>query len=416
MSAVARVSDPTAPAAGTGPAEPASPTSVPPTAARPHPAPTGEESAAHVRCTGLRFRYPGASDDALRGVDIDAPPGTITALVGPSGCGKTTLLKLVGGLLDPSAGTIHVDDVDATTVPLTRRRVGWVPQQYALFEHLDVTGNVAFGLRAQKVPAARRAERVRAMLELCRISELANRPVADLSGGQRQRVAIARALAPYPRILLLDEPLAALDPQLRVQLRSELAALIRDAGVTTLIVTHDQDEALALADQLVLVRDGSVVQSGASAHLWAHPATAWAAQFLGHAVVVPGRLVAAGEVELAPGLVVIAHDAGAGIGNGPVTGPDGGHGESGDAAPVGMGVPVRVALRGGDLVAYQAGEGSTGAVGVVVAAEFAGERYRLEVRLDGGLTVPAHADGAVAPGAVVLVAPVPGRSVPVVTG
>ncbi|NCT91008.1 ABC transporter ATP-binding protein [Cellulomonas sp. APG4] len=361
--------------------------------------------AAHLVCSGLRFRYPGAADDALRGIDVDAAPGTITALVGPSGCGKTTLLKLVGGLLRPTAGQIAVDGADTTDLPLTRRKVGWVPQQYALFEHLDVTGNVAFGLRAQKVPAAERAERVGRMLELCRISELARRPVADLSGGQRQRVAIARALAPFPRILLLDEPLAALDPQLRVQLRSELAALIREAGVTTLLVTHDQEEALAVADQLVLLRDGGVVQAGPSARLWEQPADAWAAGFLGHAVTVPGVVVPDGGARLAPGLVV-----------GLRTPAD-------DGARATAGDEVLVALRSGDLHADAAGDAPSGevvaaaregAAGRVETVEFAGERYRLQVRLEAGPAVPAHALAPLTVGQRVTVAAVAGRSVAVV--
>ncbi|MGC5626941.1 ABC transporter ATP-binding protein [Georgenia sp. Z1344] len=364
--------------------------------------PTAQDAAA-LTCRGLGFRYHGAEGNALTNLDLDAAPGSITALVGPSGCGKTTLLKLVGGLLRPTAGTIHVDDVDTTTVPLAKRRVGWVPQQYALFDHLDVTGNVTFGLKAQGVPAQKRAERVTEMLELCQIADLAHRPVTELSGGQRQRVAIARALAPSPRLLLLDEPLAALDPQLRVLLRSELAALVRASGVTTLLVTHDQDEAFALGDQLVLLRAGNLVQSGEPAELWDRPATSWAAEFLGHAVVVPATRDGEHHARLAGGLRLPAG-----------TSPDD------DTTNSLEDTDMHVALRWTDLTAYPtdaetAALTNGAATGTVVTSEFAGDRYRLTVALTDGPTVPAHSVYASEVDSAVAVRPSGSRAVPVVT-
>lgn len=349
--------------------------------------------AAALRCRGITYRYPGTSRAALQDIDVETPPGSITALVGPSGCGKTTLLKLVGGVLPPTQGSIRIGEQDMTRVPVQRRQIGWVPQQYALFDHLDVKANIAFGLRAQKRPSAERRRRVEELLELCRIQELADRSVDDLSGGQRQRVAIARALAPSPKVLLLDEPLAALDPQLRGRLRTDLSAMIRAAGVTTIMVTHDQEEALAMSDHLVLMNTGRIEQSGSPETVWARPTSAWAAEFLGSATVVDVLdRPRAGWVQIAPGLELPVRD-------------DGGE---------------AVAVRALDLEAVPAGgpgvsarqEPQTGVPATVRTIEFGGDGYRGRAVLEIGLELPCTAQQHIDVDAAVTLHPTHRREIP----
>jgi len=235
-------------------------------------------------------------------ISLQVPAGEIVVLVGPSGCGKSTLLRLVAGLLIPAEGRLLIDGADTSSLGPEKRLVGWVPQSYALFEHLNVRDNVAFGLRMRRIPKPVIRRRVAEMLELCRIAELADRPVTQLSGGQRQRVAIARALAVSPRVLLLDEPLAALDPQLRAAIRADLQALLRASGVTTLFVTHDQEEALAIADRVAVLQAGKLEQFGTPQELWQAPASAFVAQFFGGAAVFPAQRLGPGRVRLAPGV------------------------------------------------------------------------------------------------------------------
>lgn len=258
--------------------------------------------AAALTFEGVSFAY--GDTPVVNEVDLSVQPGELVTLVGPSGCGKSTLLRLVAGLLQPSRGHLLMDGADLRHTPPEKRGVGWMPQSYALFEHLSVAQNVAFGLRMQGVPKREQARRVEEVLGLCQIRELATRPVTALSGGQQQRVAVARALAVRPRVLLLDEPLAALDPQLRLELRTGLAHLLRESGVTTLFVTHDQGEALALADRVAVLREGRLEQFGTPEALWLEPASAFVASFFGQAAVLPTRRISPREVELLPGLRV----------------------------------------------------------------------------------------------------------------
>lgn len=237
----------------------------------------------------------------LCGVSLNARAGEVVALLGPSGCGKTTLLRIVAGLERADSGTIRFGGEVIDTLPVHRRGFGMMFQDYALFPHRDVAANVAFGLRMQNLPAPAIAERVAAMLELVGMAGYARRRVYDLSGGERQRVALARALAPRPRLLMLDEPLAALDRTLRERLQDELRAIVRQVGVTTLYVTHDQQEAFALADRVVLLNAGRVVQEGPPETVYRQPADSWAARFLGLNNIVAGVAGADGRVETALG-------------------------------------------------------------------------------------------------------------------
>jgi putative spermidine/putrescine transport system ATP-binding protein len=218
----------------------------------------------------------------LEPVDLSIEPSETLVLLGPSGCGKTTTLRLIAGLEKPDAGgrvSFGADDV--TALPIERRQVGMVFQNYALFPNLTVRGNVGYGLRIQKVEALAARRRVDELLEMTELSAHADKPVTELSGGQRQRVALARALAPRPRVLLLDEPLTALDARLRETLRAEMNALLRELRVTSIYVTHDQSEAMALADRIVVMSAGRIEQCGTPREIYYHPATRAVAQFIG---------------------------------------------------------------------------------------------------------------------------------------
>ena len=255
-------------------------------------------SASALALESVSRRYPGASKLAVDGVSLDVPAGELLALVGASGSGKTTTLRLAAGYEQPDAGTIRLDGADITRLPPERRGFGMVFQHYALFPHLSVEDNVAFGLEARGVRRAERRERARRALAGVGLDGVGPRPVQALSGGEQQRVALARALVIEPRVLLLDEPLSNLDPTLRVQMRDELRALLRRQQVTALFVTHDQEDAFAVADRVALLRHGRLLQMGTPETLYDAPATRAVAEFIGHAALVAARVerTAAGAV------------------------------------------------------------------------------------------------------------------------
>jgi iron(III) transport system ATP-binding protein len=225
----------------------------------------------------------------LADVSLAVEEGELLALLGPSGSGKTTLLRVLAGFESPDRGRIVVAGQEVTALPPARRRFGMVFQHYALFPHLTVGENVAFGLEAQGVPRAELGGRVARALELVDLPGFEPRRVGEISGGQQQRVALARALAPEPRLLLLDEPLSNLDPSLRERTRRELRAALRRVGITSLFVTHEQEEAFALGDRVALLAGGRLHQVGTAEELYRRPATRFAAGFVGRASVLPGR-------------------------------------------------------------------------------------------------------------------------------
>ncbi|MBL8832774.1 MAG: ABC transporter ATP-binding protein [Rhodospirillales bacterium] len=241
----------------------------------------------------VSFDYGGAP--ILDAVSLDVAKGEFFAFLGPSGSGKTTLLRLVAGFGIPTAGTIRVGDRDVTSVPPWKRNVGMVFQSYALWPHMTVAGNVAFGLEQRGMARADIAAKVRAGLDLVGLSHLADRRPAQLSGGQQQRVALARTLVIEPEVLLLDEPLSNLDAKLRVEMRQEIAALQRKLGLTTIYVTHDQEEANAVADRIAVLDGGKIQQIGAPIDLYDRPANRFVAAFLGTANMIEGSLAAGGR-------------------------------------------------------------------------------------------------------------------------
>jgi len=288
---------------------------------------------------------------ALRGVDLDVSDGEVLAVLGPSGCGKSTLLRAIAGLEPPAGGRIRWDGEDLRAVPVHRRGFGFMFQDYALFPHRDVAANVAFGLRMQRRPKAEVAGAADAALRLVGLDGYGTRRVDRLSGGEQQRVALARVLCAEPRLVLLDEPLGALDRALREELLGELRVIL--GARTALYVTHDQGEAFAVADRVLVLRGGMVEQMGTPEELWRAPATVWVARFLGHANVVAGE-VRAGLLSL-PWCVVAA----------PVPAAEG---------------PVSVVIHRDGLVADPDGD----IAGVVVERCFLGERTTLQVRTEAG--------------------------------
>jgi putative spermidine/putrescine transport system ATP-binding protein len=246
---------------------------------------------------------------AVRDVTLEVADGEFVVLLGPSGCGKTTTLRVVAGFAEPTSGAVRLGERDITHLPPWKRNAGLVFQSYALFPHLTVAQNVAFGLEMRKAGAAETAARVADALRLVRLEHLGERLPRQLSGGQQQRVALARALAFHPDVLLLDEPLSNLDAKLRQEVRVEIRELQRKLGLTTVMVTHDQEEALTMADRLVVMNDGAVRQVGTQQDLYERPTDRFVASFVGRSTFIEGEVEAPGRFRSAGGLALVCNAA-----------------------------------------------------------------------------------------------------------
>jgi sulfate transport system ATP-binding protein len=308
---------------------------------------------------GISKRF--GSFEAVHDVTFTAPAGAITALLGPSGSGKSTVLRMIAGLEEPNAGRILMGDDELTVKSVQERQVGFVFQHYALFRHMSVADNVAFGLRVRKESKQTREQRVGELLDLVQLTPFAERYPDQLSGGQRQRVALARALAPQPQVLLLDEPFGALDAKVRQDLRRWLDELHRELGVTSLLVTHDQEEALELANQIVVMHEGKVEQVGSPGEIYDEPATPFVAGFVGAANVLHGEVID-GHVHL-----------------GSIRIPGAAHLDEGAAAAA--------FVRPHDVVVTDDGGGT---VAVIERISSLGWLSRVSLRLPGGETLVAH--------------------------
>lgn len=321
---------------------------------------------------GVSHRY--GTKRAVRDVSFGLAEGELVALLGPSGCGKTTIVQTIAGHVTPTAGRIRLRGSDVTDVPPERRRVGITFQRSTLYPHMTVEENVAYGLDARDMDPDRRAAVVTEYLELVELTGQRGSAPEELSGGQRRRVELARALAPEPDVLLLDEPLSALDRTLRGQLRSEIARIQRETGVTTLFVTHDQEEAMSLADRIVILRDGDVSAVGEPRTLYESPPNRFVASFLGRSNVIPATTETGDTPRLRISDVTVPFDE---FSAGSATIPD----------------PV-VHVRPKDVVIDRRGTPGTDVElpGIVHAVTDVGTRYDVSVRLESGETVIAERD------------------------
>ncbi len=322
--------------------------------------------AAPVSFVDVVKRFPGGTT-ALDGISLELAPGELVALLGPSGCGKTTALRVLAGLERADEGHILIDGVDVIGTPTNKRDIGMVFQSYSLFPHLTVLQNVEFGLRMRRVAAADRRRRAAKALELVGLDHHAERYAHQLSGGQQQRVALARALVTRPRVLLLDEPLSALDAKVRVQLREQIRVIQTELGITTVFVTHDQEEALAVADRVAVMRAGRIEQVGTPEELYARPATAFVADFVGLSNRVAGTVID-GAIMIGSQRVPLI-DA---------------------AAPAGEAVAL---VRPEDVVFADADE-TDARSGIVLTSAFLGSLRRTRVRLDDGVELVIQHDVA----------------------
>jgi putative spermidine/putrescine transport system ATP-binding protein len=309
---------------------------------------------------------------ALDGLTVDVAPGELVALLGPSGCGKTTALRILAGFETADSGTVTVDGKEISHIPASRRDMGMVFQSYSLFPNMSALDNVGFGLRLRKKSGAERKRRAGELLDMVGLARQAGQFPHQLSGGQQQRVALARALAIEPRVLLLDEPLSALDAKVRLQLREQIRALQQRLGTTTLFVTHDQEEALSMSDRVGVMKDGKLEQIAAPSELYSEPATAFVAEFVGTMNRIPGRLDGIGDQVSACGQTV------------PVIG--------GAADALAGDVDVLVRPEGLNITAGPNGNG------IVADRTFLGSTTRISVLLDGDHMVKVDQPSTVAAG------------------
>jgi len=341
----------------------------------------------------LRFRLTKhfGAKNVLDDFALEVRGGELVTFLGPSGCGKSTALNLLAGLLPPTAGEIWLDDERLDPLPPERRGFGMVFQNYALFPHLSVFDNVAFGLSVRRVARPTVGERVRRMLGLVKLDGLEGRYPAQLSGGQQQRVAIARALVIEPRVLLLDEPLSNLDAKLRLEMRAEIKRLHQELGLTSIYVTHDQGEALSLSDRIVVMREGRVLQVGPPADIHDRPRSVFVADFVGYRNLLPLTVTGRG----ADGLLTA----------------EGGGLRLRGRGDVALGSAVLAAIRPEDLSVFDGASGAGIARGAVRLVEYQGREYDVEIALDSGAVLKARLSSAPKVGTVVELAVDPGRVV-----
>jgi putative spermidine/putrescine transport system ATP-binding protein len=265
---------------------------------------------ARLQLSGVTKSY--ADFRAVDDVSLEIADGEFLVLLGPSGCGKTTTLRIVAGFVEPTSGSVRLGDHDITALPPWKRNAGLVFQSYALFPHMTVNENIAFGLEMRKIPRAEMVPKITEALRLVRLDQLGDRLPRQLSGGQQQRVALARALVFRPDVLLLDEPLSNLDAKLRGEVRVEIRELQRKLGLTTVMVTHDQEEALTMADRLVVMSEGRIRQIGSQQDLYERPAEKFVADFVGRSTFIDGRRDGPGRFVSAGGLIVACEGSGNG--------------------------------------------------------------------------------------------------------
>ena len=321
---------------------------------------------------------------AVDGVSFSAEPGELLCLLGPSGCGKTTMLRMLAGLEDPDAGTIEFEDRIINDLPPQQRGFGLMFQDLALFPHINVFGNVAFGLRMQKLPSAQVQARVQRLLDLVELGGLAHRKVHELSGGEQQRVALARSLAPAPQLLMLDEPLGSLDRALRETLQSQVRQILKEVEVTSIYVTHDRDEAFTMADRLIFMTHGRIIQTGTPEEAVANPADGFVARTLGFKNVLPGVVIDDGEnlkIQCSVGLITALNPAVSGT-------------------KKGSAITILVDESGISMSGIPADETPDGNLlqGVVTERVFRGDRYEMRVQVGKGeLYCHAAADAVSGP-------------------